>query len=521
MDTSIKTDSIKSEKNHRFLIMFGLILGMIFSELDETVVNTALPTIIKDLGGLSLYGWVGGIYMLAMSSFMPILGKLADLYGRKKVYLIAMGLFIGGSMVCGFANSMTWLLIGRCIQGIGAGGLMPLAMTISSDLFPIEQRAKLQGFMGPIMFIPMLAGPFMGGFFVDQLNWHWIFFINIPVGLLAAAFLAFGLKEKFHSKRVSIDWAGAFLLMSTIVSFLIAPVLIENEGYTWGSPLIIGLLSLGTVLLAIFIWVESKTKEPIIPLHLFKNRNIWVLSIIVFTVGIGLMGSFSSFPYYAQHVLGLSPTSAGYLTIPMMVGAVISSMICGYLLTKVRYRELMAIAFIMPIIGFYLFTQINLHTTVIQLIIYFVITGLGLGILFGGDNLIIQESVEDKHKGVALATVPLFQTIGATVGVSIFGSILSSTLTSKLQSISHALPKEILGNLHNFATSGIPDHLAPHLVNLLKTAFIQSFQHIYFYALICSIIAFVLTWFLKKEVLLSKNDDQNSITNTDKNEQAS
>ncbi|MEI2467279.1 MDR family MFS transporter [Niallia taxi] len=501
-------EPVLADKSNKILVMLGLIIGLIFSELDETVVNTAMPTIIRDLGGLAMYGWVGGVYMLTMSAFMPLLGKLADLMGRKKIYLMSMAFFIGGSIVCGLADSMTLLLIGRGIQGLGAGGLMPLAMTISSDLFPVEQRAKVQGFMGPIMFIPMLLGPLMGGYFVDQVSWHWIFFVNIPVGIVAALLLAIGLREKAIKKQVVIDWGGALLLIATIVSLLITPVLVENNGYTWGSPLIIGLLCLGAVLFGIFLYVESKVKEPIVPLHLFKNRNILVLSLIVFTVGIGLMGSFSSFPYFAQNVLGLTATEAGYLTLPMMVGAVGSAMVSGFLITKVRYRELFGMAFIMPIIGFYLFSHMSISTTIVQIIIFFFITGLGLGVLFGGDNLIVQESVDKENKGIALATVPLFQTIGATVGVSLFGNLLSSTLTSKLQSLGDKLPASMAENMNCLAAGGVPAGLPKGLLTQINTLFIDSFQHIYMYSFVIAIIAFVLCWFLQKEVLSTKPEEE-------------
>lgn len=492
------------KKNHKVLVMIGLLIGIIFSELDETVVSTAMPTIIRELGGLSLYGWVAGIYMLAMSAFMPILGKLADLYGRKKIYLICMALFIGGSIVCGLSHSMTLLLVGRGIQGIGAGGLMPLAMTISSDLFPVEQRAKVQGLMGPVMFIPMLLGPLMGGFFVDQVSWHWIFFVNIPVGVIAAIFLASGLRESKQAKKVAIDWGGAVLLVTSIVSLLITPVLVQNNGYAWDSPLIVSILVLGAALFGIFLWVESKVKEPIVPLHLFKNRNIVVLSMIVFIVGLGLMGAFSSFPYFGQNVLGLTPTESGYLQLPMMVGAVASSMVCGFLLTKVRYREIFGIGFILPVIGFYFFSHINMDTTIVKIIMFFVISGLGMGVLFGSDNLIVQESVEKEHTGVALATVPLFQTIGATIGVSLFGNLLSSTLISKIGSLGSQLPESVKGHMHDLAAGGIPKDLPANLVTTVKTMFVESFQYIYMYSFAAMIIVFILCWFLKKEVLSSK-----------------
>ncbi|WP_338704839.1 MDR family MFS transporter [Priestia aryabhattai] len=500
-------EQVLNNKNNKILVMTGLMIGIIFSELDETVVNTAMPTIIRDLGGLSMYGWVAGIYMLALSVFMPILGKLADLFSRKKVYFASMAFFIGGSIICGLSHSMIMLLIGRGIQGLGAGGLMPLAMTISSDLFPVEQRAKVQAFMGPVMFIPMLLGPLMGGFFVDQASWHWIFFVNIPVGLIAVIFLASGLKEVHERKKVTIDWAGAILLVAAIISLLITPVLVENEGYTWSSPFIVSLLYVGVILIGLFIWVESKVIEPIVPLHLFRNRNILVLSLLVFTVGCGLMGSFSSFPYFAQNVLGLTPTESGYLTLPMMVGAVATSIVSGFLLTKVRYRELFVISFIMPVIGFYLFSKLDISTTTLQVIIFFFITGLGLGVMFGGDNLIVQESVEKEHKGIALATVPLFQSIGATVGVSMFGTLLSSTLTSNLSSLGDELPKSMANNMNSLAAGGIPSGLTPELFMKIKVLFIESFQHIYTYAFVLTIIAFVLCFFLKKEVLSSKSEE--------------
>jgi EmrB/QacA subfamily drug resistance transporter len=501
-------EQVLNNKNNKILVMTGLMIGIIFSELDETVVNTAMPTIIRDLGGLSMYGWVAGIYMLALSAFMPILGKLADLFSRKKVYFASMAFFIGGSIICGLSHSMIMLLIGRGIQGLGAGGLMPLAMTISSDLFPVEQRAKVQAFMGPVMFIPMLLGPLMGGFFVDQASWHWIFFVNIPVGLIAVIFLASGLKEVHERKKVTIDWAGAILLVAAIISLLITPVLVENEGYTWSSPFIVSLLCVGVILIGLFIWVESKVIEPIVPLHLFRNRNILVLSLLVFTVGCGLMGSFSSFPYFAQNVLGLTPTESGYLTLPMMVGAVATSIVSGFLLTKVRYRELFVISFIMPVIGFYLFSKLDISTTTLQVIIFFFITGLGLGVMFGGDNLIVQESVEKEHKGIALATVPLFQSIGATVGVSMFGTLLSSTLTSNLSSLGDELPKSMANNMNSLAAGGIPSGLTPELFMKIKVLFIESFQHIYTYAFVLTIIAFVLCFFLKKEVLSSKPEEE-------------
>ncbi|GJM76959.1 hypothetical protein HMSSN036_91750 [Paenibacillus macerans] len=273
---------------------------MIFAELDETVVSTAMPTIIRELHGLSLYGWVAGVYMLAVTLFMPILGKLADLYGRKRVYLSCMGLFILGSIVSGIAPSMAVLLLGRGIQGIGAGGLMPIALVIIGDAYPLEQRAKIQSLIGPLMILPQLLGPTVGGYLVGHVNWHWVFLINIPVGLLAAAVLSIGMRESRGTESKKIDWAGAVTLVLALLSLLLAPVLIDNQGLSWSSPVIIGLLVLSGLLIALLIRIESRVKEPIIPLHLFRNRNIVVLSLIVFILMLGVMGGTSAFPFCAM-----------------------------------------------------------------------------------------------------------------------------------------------------------------------------------------------------------------------------
>ncbi|MBM7567574.1 MDR family MFS transporter [Paenibacillus sacheonensis] len=486
--------------NNKALIVIGLIIGIIFSELDETVVSTAMPTIIRDLDGLSLYGWVVGIYMLTMTSFMPILGKLADLYGRKKIYILSMGLFIAGSIVSGFAENMPMLLLGRGIQGIGAGGLMPLAMVIFGDIFTVEQRAKTQGIFGAIMFVPQLLGPLLGGYLTEHISWHWIFWVNIPVGVIAAIVLSAGLRESTGNKNASIDWAGAFLLVGSIVSLLLTPVLHETEGYAWSSPALIGLWVLGAVMLAIFVFVERRAKEPILPMHLFKNRTFVVLSLIVFTLVLGVMGSFASFPFFAQNVLGLSPIASGYLTVPLMVGAVIASIISGRLMTKIPYRTIFAVSMALPAVAFLLMTSFNMHTPIIAIVAYFVILGLGFGVLFN-NNLIVQESVAKENSGVALTSVTLFQSFGMTIGVSIFGSLLAAKITSGIGGLAGNLPADTAKELGSAAQGGIPEGLDPSLVDQIKDVFSGAFQHLYWISFVFALVVVVICLFLKREVL--------------------
>lgn len=492
-------------ENNKTLVLTGLLIGLIFAELDETVVSTAMPTIIRDLHGLALYGWVAGIYMLAITMFMPIIGKMADLYGRKKVYLTCMALFIGGSIVCGMATSMTMLLAGRGIQGIGAGGLMPLALVIIGDTYPLEQRAKIQSLFGPLMILPQLLGPTVGGYIVGNVNWHWVFLINIPIGLIAAIFMSKGMRESRSDEKRTIDWTGAFTLMLGLLSLLLAPVLIENKGYSWGSPVIIGLLVLSAILLVLFVWVESRVKEPIIPLHLFRNRNVVVLSIMVFVLMLGLMGGLATFPFFAQNVMGLTPTGSGYLNLAFMGGAIPSSIIVGFLITKITYRNLFIVCLSLPIVGYALLTQIDVSTTVLYVVVAFLILGVGLGALFGGDNLIVQESVDKEHSGVALSTVQLFQSLGATIGMSVFGSILANNIKGGLDSVSDQMPEGVADTI---ATGGIPKDLATGLADQVKVVFADAFQHLFVLSIGFVIAGFFVAWFLKKEVLKKREPEE-------------
>jgi EmrB/QacA subfamily drug resistance transporter len=495
--------------NNKALIVTGLIIGLVFSELDETVVNTALPTIIRDLNGLSLYGWVAGIYMLTMTAFMPILGKLADLYGRKKIYIVSMSLFVAGSIISGFADTMPILLLGRGLQGVGAGGLMPLAMVIFGDIFTVEQRAKTQGIFGAIMFVPQLLGPLIGGYFTQHISWHWIFWVNIPVGVLAAIVLSAGLQESKGNKNVSIDWAGALLLVGAIISLLITPVLHETESYAWSSPVLISLWVLGAVLLVAFVLVEGKVKEPILPMHLFKNRTFVVISLIIFVMAIGLMGSFSSFPFFAQNVLGMTPIASGYITLPLMVGAILSSIISGRMMTKLPYRNIFIVLMVLPAIAFYLMTSLTMNSSLIEIIVFFLILGLGFGVIFN-NNLIVQESVDKENSGIAITSVSLFQSFGFTIGVSVFGSLLASNITSGMGKLAGSVPADSIEELSHAAQGGIPKGLDAGLVEQIKGVFSDAFQHLYWISFFFILIVLVICFFLKKRVLtISENKESN------------
>jgi len=397
-------------QTNKKLVVLGVMLGLLFASLDQTIVSTALPSIIRDLGGLSFYSWVIAIYMLAESIAIPIFGKLSDLYNRKNIYLIGLGFFVIGSILCGLAQNIIVLIISRGIQGIGAGALMPLAFTMVADIFSVEKRARIQGLLGSTFMLSSIIGPAIGGFLTETLSWHWIFFINTPIAALAISFIWIGYQENNQRQQPSIDWWGAITLSLGIVAILLTTVLTggkgeENISYSWTSPFVLSLFCAGIIFIGLFIWIETKAKEPILPLTLFKNKIISILSIISFFMGVGMFGAISFLPLYLQNVQGLSATKSGYLLMPMMVGIILTAILCGSLLPKFRYRLILTSSLTMMIIGFLLFSTITEHSSLWVISLYSGILGVGMGILMPALNTLTQELVPKSDLGIATSSV--------------------------------------------------------------------------------------------------------------------
>lgn len=494
------------DKKRNRLIITGLMMGLLLSSLDQTITATAMPTIISKLGGISLYSWVFSVYMLTGTASIPLFGKLADLYGRKLIYLIGMGLFITGSALCGLANSMIELIIFRGIQGLGAGALMPLAMIIIGDIFPPHQRGKMQGVLGAVFGISSIAGPAIGGFITEHLDWHWVFFVNLPFGIAAAWILAIALKEHKGNRKPSIDWFGAATLTTAVVCILLITVLVsgktDSAAVHWNSPYIIGLFALSIFLVGLFVWIESTAKEPILPLFLFKNRTIAVTCITGFFMGVGMFGAISFIPLFVQGVIGVSPSMAGYILTPLMLSVVLASTVGGLLITKFKYRTMLIFAMSIMTFGFFLLSTLSIHTTNTEMIVYMIITGLGMGIMMPVLTIAVQSSVGYEHRGVATSSMTFFRSIGGTLGVSIMGAVMTNKMAAGLLDMaanSSYISQDrfaALGNTQALLNPEIRAQMPPQLLEAVTKSLASSISWVFITALIFIVCGLIASFFM-------------------------
>jgi len=422
---TIDTTDLTQPSRKRTLVVIGLLLGLFFSSLDQTIVGTAMPTIIGQLGGLDLLTWITTAYMLTSTAIVPIAGKLADLFGRRVIYLIGMALFILGSALCGMAESMMQLAIYRAIQGLGGGILMPLAMTIIGDITTGENRAKMQGLFMAVFGLSSIFGPQAGGWIVDHMNWHWIFFINLPFGFLAMGFIAAGLKNMHVPKKVVIDWAGIGTLVTGIVSLLLALSFGGNE-YAWDSAQILGLFGLSFVALIAFLFAETRAEDPVIPLGLFKNRVFTVINLIGFLMSLGMFGAMMFIPLFMQGVVGMSAAQAASVMTPMMLGSMAASIIGTRLLLKIGLRLQLFIGMAIMLAGFALFLTLGFDTTRLQASTYMVVMGIGMGMIMPSLSIAVQEAFPAEVRGTVTSATTFFRSIGGTVGIALLGTIFNS-----------------------------------------------------------------------------------------------
>jgi EmrB/QacA subfamily drug resistance transporter len=488
------------------VIMGALMLVMFLAALDQSIVATALPKIATDLHGLNKLSWVATSYLLTSAISTPIYGKLSDLYGRKKIFQTAIVIFLIGSMLAGLSRSMTQLVAFRAIQGLGAGGLMSLAITIIADIVPPRQRGRYTGYFFAVFGVSSVIGPLLGGFLTDALSWRWIFYVNLPIGIAALYAVAVRLHLPVHKRRHKIDFLGAGLLAVSVSSLLLATVW-GGSTYAWGSSQIISLLVGGGLLAALFTFVETKASEPIIPLRLFKN-DIFTASILLSVLsGLAMFASILYIPEFLQIVRGDSPTKSGLLMLPLVGGLLVMSITAGRLITKFgRYKMFPVIGTLVLAFGLWLFSHISLTTTQWMLSVWMLVVGAGLGMFMQVTSLAVQNSVEREDLGVATASTTFFRSLGSSFGGAVFGAILINRLTVHLHQL---LPSS--GNTATASTRDIQSgatnihNLPPDVSHAILEAFTRSFHDMFLLAVPIALLAFVVALFLRETPLRSSH----------------
>jgi len=414
-------------RNRLVVITLGIMLSLFLASMEGTVVATAMPSIVAQLGGLSIYSWVFAIYMLTSTTSVPIYGKLSDLYGRKLVYAISMTLFLIGSILCGQARTMEQLIIFRAFQGLGAGGVLPLAFTIIGQLFSLEQRTRMQGLFSGVWGVSSIIGPLIGGFLVDQVSWHWVFNINVIPGLLAFGLVWFAWKDVARKvgARVAPDYLGGGLLTLGGLSLLLG----LNE---LGAPLGGWCLAAAVCLFAGLVWAERRAADPILPLHLFKDRLFTVSILHGILAGWAMFGSITYVPLFVQAVLGTSATQAGITLTPSSLAWTIASIFGGRLLLKMGYRTLSLFGMVVMAAGTFFMAHIGVNSSEFSIMLFTSLMGMGMGLAIPAFLIAVQSTVSREDLGVATSTLQFSRSIGGTLGVSILGVFLSSRLANQL-----------------------------------------------------------------------------------------
>ena len=486
--------------SHRqILIAFsGLVLAMLLAALDSTIVSTALPTIVSELGGLEQLAWVVTGYLLAQTIVTPIYGKLGDLYGRKLVLQSAIVLFLVGSALCGLSQNMMQLILFRAVQGLGGGGLVVTTQAVVGDIVPPRDRGRYQGIFGAVFGLSSIAGPLLGGYFTTHLSWRWIFYVNLPVGVAALLVLAATLPSMSRRLVRAIDYAGAGLLAVMLSSITLLSDL-GGTAYPWSSPLILGLIAISILSLALFVFMERRAAEPVLPLRLFRQQTFVITSAVGLIVGFALFGSVTYFPLFLQVVKAVSPTGSGMEMIPMMGGMLVTSIASGQLISRTgHYKIFPILGTAVMTVGLFLLSRITPQTSELIASLLMLILGVGLGMVMQVLVIAVQNAVDYADLGVATSGATLFRLIGGSLGTAILGAVFAGRLSANLARL---LPSAVSGGGASGMSVSTLLRLPPAERAIYQEAFTTALATMFLFAAIVCGVGFVLSWFLPQRPL--------------------
>lgn len=477
-------------------IFGGLMLAMLLAALDQTIVATALPTIVSDLGGAEHLSWVVTAYMLASTATTVLWGKLGDLFGRKTLFLACIVIFLAGSILAGTSQTMGQLIAWRALQGVGGGGLMVLSQAIIGDVVPPRERGRYQGLFGAVFGVSSVAGPLLGGFFVDNLDWRWVFYINIPVGALALVVVASVLPRIAAGARPRIDYAG-IVLLATLSTAIVLVTSLGGTTWEWASVPVYAMVALAAASLVAFVVAERRAPEPVLPLHLFRNKVFSVAAVIGFAVGFAMFGAITYLPLYLQTVKGSTPTESGLEMTPMMLGLLITSIGSGQLISRTgRYKIYPILGTAVTAVGLYLLSLMGRDTTTLQAGLSMFVLGAGLGMVTQVLVIAVQNSVSYRDLGTATSGTTYFRTIGASIGVAVFGTVFSGRLTGEL---ADGAPDTAQGPCTPEALAASTQTLArcaPEVQAWFLDAYADALHVVFLGAVPVAALAFLLTWLL-------------------------
>jgi EmrB/QacA subfamily drug resistance transporter len=486
--------SVARRPDRKNVVFATILLGMLLAALDQTIVSTALPTIVADLGGSTHMSWVVTAYMLTEAIATALAGKFGDLFGRKWIFQASAVVFVGGSIIAGLSGNMIMLIVSRGIQGVGGGGLMVTAMALIADVIPLRERGKYQGALGAVFGVTTVLGPTLGGLFTDHASWRWCFYVNVPVAVVMLAMSARFIPSVRATQRPVIDYLG-ITLVALGVAALILGLEWGGSEYPWGSPVIIGLFIAAILLLAGFVLVELRAREPMLPMGLFGNQVFTVCAVLSFIVGFAMLGAMTYLPTYLQYVDGSSATLSGVRTLPMVIGLLVTSIVSGTVVSRTgKYRYFPVAGTAVMALGLYLMSTMDRGTGIWLESLYMLVLGLGIGLAMQVLTIVVQNTVPYAQLGTATSGVTFFRTIGSSFGTAVFGTLYTNQLTPALRHALARAPEAAAAARSPAALRALPETQAAPIID----AYAHAIDSVFRWVVPVAVVGFLVSWFLRQ-----------------------